>query len=110
MDVGIVALVDGSRASEYFPNEAGVVDLVLLWHGGDHMALRFEIRLDAAGRHHSRVPEDAIALVRELARLMQDARLLNRCGKRTGQGNGWTEQRVRGFRGHHEIAAYRDGE
>ena len=93
--------------------QGAVVDLVLHWHGGDHTALRFAVRLNAAGRHHSRVPEDAIALVRELARLMPDARiarLLNRCGKRTGQGNGWTEQRVRGFRGHHEIAAFRDGE
>ena len=53
------------------------------------------------------------ALVRELARLMPDrqiARLLNRSGKPTGYGNGWTEQRVRGFRKHHDIAVYRDGE
>ena len=90
-----------------------VVDLVLHWQGGDHTALQIMLRLNAAGRHHSRVPEDTIALVRELARLMPDAqiaRLLNRCGKPTGYGNGWTEQRVRGFRKHHEIAVHRDGE
>jgi hypothetical protein len=90
-----------------------VIDLVLHWQGGDHTALQLKLRLNAAGRHHSRVPEDTIALVRELARLMPDARiarLLNRCGKPTGHGNGWTEQRVRGFRNHHEIASYRDGE
>jgi hypothetical protein len=40
----------------------------------------------------------------------QIARLLNRCGKPTGEGNGWTEQRLRSFRNHHEIAVYRDGE
>ena len=83
------------------------------WQGGDHTALQLKLRLNAAGRHHSRVPEDTIALVRELARLMPDAqiaRLLNRCGKPTGHGNGWTEQRVRGFRSHHEIVGYRDGE
>jgi hypothetical protein len=40
----------------------------------------------------------------------QIARLLNRSGKTTGHGNGWTEQRVRGFRKHHDIATYRDGE
>ncbi len=40
----------------------------------------------------------------------QIARLLNRSGKSTGYGNGWTEQRVRGFRNHHDIAVYRDGE
>ena len=54
-----------------------------------------------------------MSLVRELARLMPDrqiARLLNRSGKQTGQGNGWTEQRVRSFRNHNDIAVYRDGE
>lgn len=40
----------------------------------------------------------------------QIARLLNRSDKPTGQGNGWTEQRVRSFRKHHEIEVYRDGE
>ena len=40
----------------------------------------------------------------------QIARLLNRCGKPTSYGNGWTEERVRGFRKHHNIATYRDGE
>jgi DNA invertase Pin-like site-specific DNA recombinase len=90
-----------------------VVDLVLHWQGGDHTALQIKLRLNAAGRHHSRVPEDTIALVRELARLMPDAqiaRLLNRCGKPTGYGNGWTEQRVRGFRRHHEVVGHRNGE
>ena len=69
--------------------------------------------MNAAGRHHWPPPEDTIARVRELARLMPDrqiARLLNRSGKSTGYGNGWTEQRVRGFRNHHDIAVYRDGE
>ena len=40
----------------------------------------------------------------------QIARLLNRSGKSTGYGNGWTEQRVRGFRNHHDITVYRHGE
>jgi DNA invertase Pin-like site-specific DNA recombinase len=90
-----------------------VVDLVLHWQGGDHTALQIKLRLNAAGRHHSRVPEDTIALLGELARLMPDAqiaRLLNRCGKPTGYGNGWTEQRVRSFRKHHEIVGHRRGE
>jgi hypothetical protein len=37
-------------------------------------------------------------------------RRLNRSGKTTGHGNSWTEQRVRGFREHHDIANYCDGE
>jgi hypothetical protein len=93
--------------------EGAVINLVLHWRGGDHTALQVKLRLNAAGRHHWPPPEDTIALVRELARLMPDrqiARLLNRSGKPTGYGNGWTEQRVRGFRKHHNIAVYRNGE
>jgi hypothetical protein len=93
--------------------EGAVINMVLHWRGGDHTALQVKLRFNAAGRHHWPSPEDTIALVRELARLMPDrqiARLLNRSGKLTGYGNGWTEQRVRGFRKHHDIAVYRDGE
>ena len=93
--------------------EGPVINMVVHWRGGDHTALQVKLRLNAAGRHHWPPPEDTIALVRELARLMPDrqiARLLNRSGKSTGYGNGWTEQRVRGFRNHHDIAVYRDGE
>jgi DNA invertase Pin-like site-specific DNA recombinase len=93
--------------------EGPVINMVLHWKGGDHTALQVKLRLNAAGRHHWPPPDDTIALVRQLARLMPDrqiARLLNRSGKLTGYGNGWTEQRVRGFRNHHDIAVYRDGE
>jgi len=93
--------------------EGSVIDLILHWQGGDHTALQLKLRLNAAGRQHWPVPEDTTSLVRELARLMPDrqiARLLNRCGKPTGYGNGWTQERVRGFRNHHDIAVYRDGE
>jgi DNA invertase Pin-like site-specific DNA recombinase len=92
--------------------EGAVIDAVLHWQGGDHTALQVKQRLNAGGRHHW-PPDDTILLVRELARLMPDrqiARLLNRCGKSTGHGNGWTQQRVISFRNHHDIAAYRDGE
>jgi hypothetical protein len=70
-------------------------------------------RLNAAGRHNPRIPDDTIALVRELARLMPDrqiARLLNRTGVETGHGNTWAQERVCGFRNHHDIAVFRDGE
>src|SRR5215207_1067916 len=93
--------------------EGAVISMVLHWQGGDHTALEVKLRLNAAGRPHWPLREDTIALVRELARLMPDrqiARLLNRSGKPTGYGNGWTEQRVRGFRKHHDIKVYRDGE
>jgi DNA invertase Pin-like site-specific DNA recombinase len=93
--------------------EGAVINMVLHWQGGDHTALQVKLRLNAAGRPRWVQPEDTIALVRELARLMPDrqiARLLNRSGKPTGHGNGWTEQRVRGFRKHHHIEVYRGGE
>src|SRR5437660_1183553 len=92
--------------------EGAIIHAVLHWQGGSHTALQAKQRLNAGGRHHW-PPEDTKSTGRDLARLMPDrqiARLLNRCGKPTGYGNGWTEQRVRGFRKHHDIATYRDGE
>ena len=93
--------------------DGAIIHAVLHWQGGDHTELHVTQRLNAAGRHNPRVPEDTIALVRELARLMPDrqiARLLNRTGVETGHGNAWTQERVRGFRNHHDIAVFRDGE
>jgi hypothetical protein len=40
----------------------------------------------------------------------QIGRLLNRVGKPTSQGNGWTEARVRSFGNYSDIAVYRKGE
>jgi hypothetical protein len=93
--------------------EGAILHAVLHWQGGDHTELQVKQRLNAAGRHNPRVPDDTIALMRELARLMPDrqiARLLNRVGVATGYGNAWTQERVCGFRNHHEIAGYRNGE
>lgn len=87
------------------------IEMLLHWQGGDHTALT--LGRNGAGKHRWTIPEDTLSLIRELARLMPDqqiARLLNRAGKPTGRGNGWTKARVRSFRHHHEIAVYRDGE
>jgi DNA invertase Pin-like site-specific DNA recombinase len=91
--------------------EGGVIEMVLHWQGGDHTALK--LKMNAAGKHRWTVPEDTLTLVRELARLMPDrqiARLLNRAGKPTGRGNGWTQARVCSFRSHHDIAVHRASE
>jgi hypothetical protein len=91
--------------------EGGVIEMVLHWQGGDHTAL--ELKMNAAGKHRWTVPEDTLTLVRELARLMPDrqiARLLNRAGKPTGRGNGWTQARICSFRSHHGIAVHRTSE
>jgi DNA invertase Pin-like site-specific DNA recombinase len=93
--------------------DGAILHAVLHWQGGDHTELQVKQRLNAAGRHNPRVPDDTIALMRELARLMPDrqiARLLNRFGVATGYGNAWTQERVCGFRNHHEIVGYRNGE
>jgi DNA invertase Pin-like site-specific DNA recombinase len=93
--------------------DGAIIHAVLHWQGGDHTELHVKQRLNAAGRHNPRIPDDTIALMRELARLMPDrqiARLLNRIGVATGYGNAWTQTRVCGFRNHHEIAGYRNGE
>ena len=62
-----------------------IIHAILHWQGGDHTELQVKQRLNAVGRHNPRIPDDTIALVRELARLMPDrqiARLLNRTGSR----------------------------
>ena len=91
--------------------EGSLLEMVLHWQGGDHTALK--LKMNGAGKHRWTVPEDTLSLIRELARLMPDqqiARLLNRAGKPTGRGNGWTKARVCSFRNHHGIAVYRDSE
>ena len=85
--------------------EAENIEMILHWQGGDHTALK--VKKNGVGKHRWTIPEDTLSLVRELARLMPDrqiARLLNRAGKPTGRGNGWTQARVCSFRSHHGIA------
>lgn len=51
--------------------------------------------------------------MRVLARQMPDkaiASVLNRSGKTTGRGNGWTKSRVCSLRSHFDIAVYRESE
>jgi len=91
--------------------EGGFIEMVLHWQGGDHTAL--QLKINGAGKHRWTVPADTLTLIREVARLMPDqqiARLLNRAGKPTGRGNGWTKARVCSFRSHHGIAVYRESE
>ena len=85
--------------------------MVMHWQGGDHTAIK--LKKNGVGKHRWTIPEDTLSLVRELARLMPDrqiARLLNRAGKPTGRGNGWTQARVRSFRSHYGIAVHRPDE
>ena len=54
-----------------------------------------------------------VELVTTLARQLPDkaiASILNRAGKATGRGNGWTRSRVCTLRNYHGITPYREGE
>jgi DNA invertase Pin-like site-specific DNA recombinase len=91
--------------------EDNALALVIRWQGGDHSSLN--VKKNRTGQHRWSAEGDVIDLVRVLARQMPDkaiAAVLNRAGKTTGRGNGWTQSRVCSLRNHNEIATYRVGE
>jgi excisionase family DNA binding protein len=91
--------------------EGNVLDLVIRWHGGDHSALK--VKKNRTGQHRWSAAGETVDLVRVLARQMPDkaiAAVLNRAGKTTGRGNGWTQSRVCSLRNHNAIPTYREGE
>jgi hypothetical protein len=91
--------------------EDDALDLVIRWVGGDHTPLR--VRKNRAGQHRWGTAADVVALVTVLARQLPDkaiAAILNRAGKATGRGNGWTRSRVCWLRNHRSIPPYREGE
>jgi DNA invertase Pin-like site-specific DNA recombinase len=91
--------------------EQNALAAVVRWHGGDHTPLN--VHKNRKGEHRWSVDTDVVEIVGVLARQMPDqtiAAILNRAGKTTGKGNGWTRSRVSSLRNHREIAAYREGE
>jgi DNA invertase Pin-like site-specific DNA recombinase len=87
------------------------IELVVHWQGGDHT--RLKVPKNRTGQHRWKTDAETGELIQALARQQPDAGIaavLNRCGKRTGKGNTWTESRVRSHRSAHGIAVYRDGE
>jgi hypothetical protein len=91
--------------------EDDALALVIRWAGGDHTPLR--VRKNRAGQHRWGTDGDVVELVTALARQLPDkaiAPILNRAGKTTGRGNGWTRSRVCFLRNHRGIPPYRDGE
>jgi hypothetical protein len=91
--------------------EDDALDLVIRWQGGDHTPLR--VRKNRTGQHRWRADADVVELVTALVRLMPDqaiAAILNRAGKRTGKGHGWTRARVCSLRNHQGISPHRPGE
>ena len=91
--------------------EDDALTLVIRWAGGDHTPLR--VRKNRAGQHRWGTAADVVDLVTVLARQLPDkaiAPILNRAGKTTGRGNGWTRSRVCFLRNHRRIPPYREGE
>jgi excisionase family DNA binding protein len=91
--------------------EDNALDLVIRWHGGDHSVLK--VKKNRTGQHRWSTAGETVDLLRVLARQMPDkaiAAVLNRAGKTTGRGNGWTQSRVCSLRSHNAIATYREGE
>ncbi len=80
--------------------DGDTINLVVHWQGGAHSQLA--VRKNRCGQHRWTTDKDVVDLTRALARLMPDkliAAALNRAGKLTGRGNGWTQSRVCSLRG-----------
>lgn len=91
--------------------EDSALAIVIRWNGGDHTSLR--VAKNQAGQHRWTTDAEVVELVAALARLLPDqaiAAVLNRAGKTTGRGNGWTRSRVCMLRNHRNIPPHREGE
>ena len=87
------------------------VRLIIHWQGGDHT--RLDVKKNKVGQTRWVTDTSVIELVQALARHMSDtsiATVLNRAGKSTGRGNGWTRSRVCSLRNQQGIAPYVVGE
>ena len=88
-----------------------MITAIIHWHGGDHT--RLEVKKNKVGQTRWTTGADIIELVQVLARQMPDssiAAVLNRSGKVTGRGNGWTRTSVCSLRHQKQIPPYREGE
>lgn len=98
--------------SEIVVDVAGdTVRLIVHWQGGDHT--RLDVKKNKVGQTRWVTNTSTIELVRALARHMPDtsiATVLNRAGKSTGRGNGWTRSRVCSLRNQQGTAPYVAGE
>ena len=87
------------------------ITAIIHWHGGDHA--RLEVKKDKVGQTRWATGADIIELIQVLARQMPDASIaavLNRSGKVTGRGNGWSRTSVCSLRHRKQIQPYREGE
>ncbi|MGQ0737074.1 MAG: helix-turn-helix domain-containing protein [Acidobacteriota bacterium] len=86
---------------------ARTIVLVIHWGGGRHSELR--VKKNEPGRHRRCTSLDAIDVIRRMAGQFPDEQIaatLNRLRLQTGNGNTWTEIRVRSARNYHALLAY----
>jgi DNA invertase Pin-like site-specific DNA recombinase len=87
--------------------DAGLIQAVVRWAGGQHSSLSIAKR--RTGQHRYRNDADIVTLIRELSVMLSDAQiagLLNRLGRKTAKGLGWTRNRVCVVRNHEGIPAH----
>jgi excisionase family DNA binding protein len=95
--------------------ENDLLQAMIHWQGGDHTALDVAVKVHGRWRNPNEAnaaPQTA-ALITALVRMLPDssiAAVLNRLGKRTANGLGWTAGRVQLFRNEQHLLAYRPGE
>lgn len=80
--------------------------LVLHWAGGRHSELR--VKRNGLGKHRHCTSLEAIEVMRRMAGRFPDEQIattLNRLNLRTGNGNTWTEGRIRSARQYHSLPA-----
>lgn len=88
----------------------GHVEMIIHWKGGQHEAVR--IPRNRSGQHRHVTDQETVELIRGLAEAVEDkdiARHLNRLGRKTGQGNSWTQSRVASLRYANDIPSYDPG-
>ena len=79
--------------------------MVLHWHGGEHTH-RSSKRM-RVGKNRWTIPEDTLSpdpRVGASNARSADCTLSQSCRQTDRTRNGWTEERVRSFRGHHDVA------
>ena len=77
------------------------------WAGGVHSEIR--LKRNQRGENGLKTKRDVIELVKELATITDDsdiARILNRCGLKTGHGLCWNQFRVKEIRKAFELPAF----
>jgi DNA invertase Pin-like site-specific DNA recombinase len=86
------------------------IALLIHWTGGRHSELR--IKKNLTGRHSRCTALETIEILRQMAGRFPDdqiAATLNRLGLKTGNGNTWTEGRIRSVRSYQGLPTY-DGQ